>query len=223
MSALAARRHRGVRAGTLVAAITLSAGITGLIVGSAAQQIAGRHLAVWVVGRASAMCAYVLLVALVLMGLLLSHPWRARVRRPSTAARIRLHITLSVFTLVFITLHIVILATDRYAGVGWWGALVPMGASYRPVAITIGLIAVWSGLLAGITAALAGRLPRRLWWPIHKVASVALVLAWLHSVLGGKDTVALFVLYIPTAALLVVVGVSRYVAHQPADRIAELR
>jgi DMSO/TMAO reductase YedYZ heme-binding membrane subunit len=211
-----------VRAGTLVAAITLSAGITGLIVGSAAQQIAGRHLAVWVVGRASAMCAYVLLVALVLMGLLLSHPWRSRVRRPSTAARIRLHITLSVFTLVFITLHIVILATDRYAGVGWWGALVPMGASYRPVAITIGLIAVWSGLLAGITAALAGRLPRRLWWPIHKVASVALVLAWLHSVLGGKDTVALFVLYIPTAALLVVVGVSRYVAHQPADRIAEL-
>lgn len=222
MSALAPRRNRGVRAGTLVAAITLSAGITGLMVGSAAQHIAGRHLAVWVVGRASAMCAYVLLVALVLMGLLLSHPWRARVRRPSTAGRIRLHITLSVFTLVFITLHIVILATNRYAGIGWWGALVPMGASYRPVAITMGLIAVWAGLLAGITAALAGRLPRRLWWPIHKVASVALVLAWLHSVLGGKDTVALFVLYIPTAALLVVVAVSRYVAHQPADRIAEL-
>ena len=59
-------------------------------------------------------------------------------RRPSSAVRIRTHVSLSVFTLVFTVLHIVVLATDKYAGVGWWGAFVPMGSTYRPLPVTLG-------------------------------------------------------------------------------------
>lgn len=223
MTALAPSLRRTVRAGLLVAAVAVSTGISGYLVGAVAKDLAGNRMAPWIVGRAAGLCSYVLLVALVIMGLLLSHPWRSRIRRPSSATRIRAHVTLAAFTLAFIALHIVALATDRYAGVGWWGALLPMHATYRPVATTLGVIALWAGLLAGVTAALAGRLPRRLWWPIHKVAAVALVLAWAHGVFGGGDTPALLALYLGSAAAVLVVAISRYSARTVTDSALELR
>ncbi len=206
----------------LILAVMASAGVTGALIGLTARSVAGNRMAPWIVGRAAGVTSYLLLVALVLIGLLLSHPWRSRLRRPSTANRIRLHIVLSVFTLVFTALHILVLATDHYAGVGWWGALLPMRASYRPVAVTLGVLGTWSGLVSGVTAALAGRLPFRLWWPIHKVAAVSLVLVWAHGVLSGRDTPVLLWLYLGTGAVIVVVAVSRYAARTHADHVAEL-
>lgn len=206
----------------LVAVVTVSATATSWFVADAAARVAGNRMAPWIIGRAAGVTSYLLLVVLVALGLVLSHPWRTRFRRPSTATRLRLHISLAIFTLAFTALHIVVLATDRYAGVGWRGVLLPMGASYRPVPVTLGLLGLYAGLLAGVTAALAGRLTARLWWPVHKVAALALVAVWVHGVRAGSDTPALFVLYVGTAAALVALAVSRYVARTPADRVAEL-
>ena len=215
--------RRAARRSVFVAAVMASAGVCGVLLGHAASRVSGQRMAPWIIGRAAGVCSYLLLVCLVLMGLLLSHPWRTRVSHPNQASRIRLHVALAAFTLAFIVLHVLVLATDRYAGVGWWGALVPMRASYRPVATTLGLIAAWSGLLAGVTALLAGRLPRWAWWPLHKVAIISLVLVWLHGVLGGGDTPALLAVYFATAAIVVAVAVSRYAARTPADLVTELR
>ena len=213
---------RPVRATGVALAAMASVGATGALVGAAAGSIRGNRMAPWIIGRAAGVSAYLLLVALVLLGLLLSHPWRSRLRRPSHPARVRLHVVLAVLVLVLTTLHVIVLATDRFAGVGWWGALLPMRASYRPVPVTLGLIGAWIGLLAGITAALAGHLPARAWWPIHKVAVASLVLIWLHGVLAGGDTHALRWIYLSTGLVVGAVAVSRYAARTPADRIEEL-
>jgi hypothetical protein len=215
-------RSRGWRGLGLVVAITISATVTGALVGTAYRSVAGNRMAPWIVGRAAGVSAYLLLVALVLLGLLLSHPSRTRLRRPGPAARIRLHVALAVCTMALVALHVVVLATDRFAGVGWWGALVPMRASYRPVGVTLGLVGAWSGLLSGVTAACAGRLSARVWWPIHKIAAVALVFVWLHGVLAGGDSDALSWLYVLSGAAIVAVAVSRYAARTSADKIAEL-
>lgn len=215
-------RSRGWRGLGLVVAVTISGAVTGALVGTAYQSVAGNRMAPWIIGRAAGVSAYLLLVALVLLGLLLSHPSRSRLRRPGPAARIRLHVALAVCTMALVVLHIVVLATDRFAGVGWWGALVPMRASYRPIGVTLGLVGLWSGLLSGVTAALAGRLSARVWWPIHKIAAIALVLLWLHGVWAGGDSDALRWLYALTGAAVVVVAVSRYAARTSADKIAEL-
>ncbi len=220
-TAVGARLSRGVRALVLLIAVVASTGLTAALIGSAAKRVAGDRMAPWILGRAAGICSYLLLLVLVLTGMLLSHPWRTRVRRPNTATRIRLHVALAAFTLVFTALHVLVLATDSYAGVGWWGALLPMHASYRPVATTLGLIGAWSGLIAGITAGLAARVPRWLWWGLHKVAAVSLVLVWLHAVLGGGDTPALLGLYLASGALVVAVAVSRYAARTPADLVAD--
>jgi hypothetical protein len=197
----------------------ISAGLTGVLVGRAAGAVSHNRMAPWIVGRAAGLSAYLVLVALVLLGLLLSHPWRARVRRPSSVARIRVHAVLAVLVLALTALHVIVLATDRFAGVGWWGALLPMRASYRPVPVTLGVVGAWAGLLAGLTAGLAGRLPARAWWPIHKVAGVSLVLAWLHGVLAGGDAYALRWIYAGTGVLVSVVALSRYAARTAAEQV----
>jgi hypothetical protein len=199
----------GVRTPLRVLGSIAGAGITVALLAAAYEHVAGNRMAPWIIGRASGVCAYLLLVGLVLLGLVLAHPARARLGG-STPGRVRAHIALSVFTLAFTALHVVVLATDRYAGVGWSGALLPLHASYRPVPVTIGLIGVWAGLLAGLSAAAAGRLPRRVWWPLHKVAAVSLVLIWVHGVLAGGDTPALLALYVGSGVAVLAVAAWRY-------------
>lgn len=210
------------RSGVLVLAVMVSAATSAWLIGRGVTSVVGYQQAPWIFGRAAGITAYVLLVALVAFGLLLSHPWRTRVAWPSSATRIRIHVSLSVFTLAFLVLHVIALATDSYAGVGWRGALLPMGATYRPLAVTLGVIGAYAGLLAGLTAALAGRISARIWWPIHKFASLSLVLVWGHGLLSGSDTLALRVVYLGTGAAIVALAVSRYAARTPADRVAEL-
>jgi hypothetical protein len=206
----------------MITAVTASAGVSAWLVGRAFAGVTGNKQAPWILGRAAGVTSYVLLVALVAMGLVLSHPWRTRFARPSTATRIRLHVSLAAFTFAFATLHVVVLATDSYAGVGLRGAVVPMAATYRPVAVTMGVIGLYAGLLAGLTAALAGRVTARIWWPIHKVSALSLVLVWLHGVLAGSDTRLILALYLTTGAAIALLALSRYAARTPADRVHEL-
>lgn len=177
----------------------------------------------WVLARASGLTSYVLLVLLVALGLMLAHPWSRRLRRPTAATRLGLHVTLATFTLAFTLLHVVVLATDPWAKVGWLGALLPLASEYRPVPVTLGVLAVWSGLITGVTARLAGGVFARVWWPVHKVSAVALALVWAHSVLAGSDTVALRWFYLAAAAGVLALAVSRYAARTPADRVAALK
>lgn len=212
-----------VRAVVVVLVTTASAGVTGWLVGRTAQAVAGNRNAPWIIGRAAGISAYLLLVLLVATGLVLSHPGRSKLRRPGPATRIRLHVSLAVFTLALTVLHVVVLATDSYAHVGWSGALLPLGSSYRPVAVTLGVVGAYAGLLAGVTAALSGRrVIARVWWPVHKVASGSLVLVWAHGVAAGIDTPSLTVLYAATGAALLALAVWRYVARTPAELVDEL-
>ena len=220
-SATRSIRSLGIGAG-LVVLITGSAVLTSWLIGTALLSVIGDRMAPWILGRAAGITSYLLLVALVLMGLVLSHPYSSKWRRPSAAVRIRTHVSLSVFTLVFTVLHIVVLATDKYAGVGWWGAFVPMGATYRPLPVTLGVIALYAGLLAGLTAALAGRISARIWWPIHKVAIVSMILVWLHGVLAGIDTPVILAMYIASGFVVVTLALSRYLTESHRDEVEEL-
>jgi hypothetical protein len=203
----------------------LAAGAAGLgfaaaggLVGHALAHVAGDRMAPWILGRATGVTAYLLLWVAVLAGLLLSSPARSRLGG-SSVRRMRLHISLVLLAAGFTVFHVVVLATDRFAGVGWAGALFPLGAQYRPIGVTLGLLGAWLALLAGGSAAAAGRLPRRLWWPLHKAAVVALALVWVHGVLTGADTRPLRGLYLVTGGVLVGAFLWRHNARSPRVRV----
>lgn len=206
-----------------VAVTTLGCGLAAWLVGSTLQSLVGDRYAPWLLGRAAGVTSFLLLAALVATGLLLSHPHRSRWRLPHPATRIRLHVSLAAFTLAFTVLHVVVLATDDYARVGWWGALLPMASHYRPLAVTFGVLGTYAGLLAGLTAALAGRWTARIWWPVHRFSAGGLVLVAAHGVLAGTDTPALLWLYLLVSALVGGLAVSRYTARSPAPQLVSTR
>ncbi|MGV8967773.1 MAG: hypothetical protein ACOH2F_16015 [Cellulomonas sp.] len=207
----------GLTLGVLASAA--SAGLAGWITADTLRSTAS---VTSLVGRASGLSAYVLLVALVSVGLILSHPWSRRLHRPHAATRLALHISLATFTLVFTTLHVVVVATEPSNMLGWHDLVLPFASTHRPVPRTLGVLAVWSGLITGITARFAGRFASRLWWPVHKVAIVAFLLTWAHSVIAGSDTPTLRWFYLTCGMAVLGLAVTRYSARTPADLVEEL-
>ncbi len=213
--------ERRARVGRLLLP-AVGAGVASYLIGRSVASLSGNPKAPWVLGRAAGITSYLLLVALVVLGLVLAHPWRDRLRWAPPAVRLQVHVWLASFTAAFTILHVVVLATDPWAGVGWSGALLPMAATYRPMPVTLGVVGLWSGLLSGVTAAMAGRLLGRLWWPVHKVAAVALALVWAHGMLAGSDSRSLLALYLGTGALVLGLAVSRYAARTTAEQVADV-
>jgi hypothetical protein len=81
----------------------------------------------------------------------------------------------------------------------------------------MGLLGLWTGVAAGGTAALAGRLTGRIWWPIHKVAVLALIAVWLHGVFAGSDAHVLRWLYLGSGILVALFAWWRYGKRRPSD------
>jgi hypothetical protein len=184
--------RRPGRSAVRLVVVTISSAATAWLVGSAVSSVAGNAKAPWLLGRAAGVSSYLLIVALVMLGLLLAHPAGTRLRRIPRATLLRIHVSLASFTLAFTVLH-----------------------------ISLGVIGLYAGLLAGITAAAAGRLIGRVWWPIHKVAIISLVLVWAHGLLSGSDTTALLALYIVTGSAVVLLAVSRYTVATNSDDVDE--
>ena len=202
--------------------VALSAGLTTVLVSVAIAHALADTDPSLLVARAAGITAYLLLVALVLMGLVLSHPRRgARVLWPTVAARIRIHVSLAIFTLAFTVRHLLMWATDETAGVGWWGAFVPLGSSFRTVPVSLGVLGFWSAMVAGLTASVAGRVAGRVWGPVHKVAFASLVLVWFHT-LAGVDAPALVALYVVTGLAVAALATSRHLHRHVRDKVGDL-
>lgn len=173
----------------------------------------------WITGRALGIAGYLSLTALVAVGLWLRHPWRLRLQFGHAETRLRVHATLGLATVALILGHLIFLATDRYAGVGWAGAFVPGLSHYRRVPVGLGVGAFEFLLLVGATARFAGRRWTRHWLGIHQLASVTFALSWFHGVLAGTDTAALRLVYVVTGALVTLLIVSRaFVARTGSTR-----
>lgn len=205
---------RGLLLGLAVGA---SAGITGALLGFAWVTLTHADMGVWVLARSAGLVAYLLLTAVTVLGLVMATPPRSAVRWISVAQRLRLHVILALFAITFVVLHVVALVLDPYAGVGWWGALVPFGASYRPLPVTLGLLALWSGVISGATAGLAGRGLGRVWLPLHRLAAAGWVLAWLHGVFAGSDTGAWLWMYGVTGAIVLALVLRRVMRRSTKD------
>jgi DMSO/TMAO reductase YedYZ heme-binding membrane subunit len=203
-------RHR-LRVVSTVAIFTASI-IASIAIGYwAVEPLTTTAMPKWVLARSSGIASYLLLAIVSATGLLLSHPHRARWHWPTIATRLRLHVITAVFAITFTAIHLVILATDEYAKIGWLGAILPMTAEYRPLPVTLGIIAFYSMLTSAITASLAStKLGKRIWWPLHKIALTSFLLAWTHGILSGTDTQTLLPLYLVTGATISALAIWRY-------------
>lgn len=204
------------------AAVVTSAVAVGWATGWVAIHVAGAEHPKWLLARVSGVAALLMITALVVLGLLLAHPRGTVLRSLPRATLLRIHVGLAAFAAVFTALHVVVLALDEYAGVGWAGVLLPLGAEYRPLPVTLGWLALYAGLAAGLTARFAGQLGR-IWFPLHRVTIVTYAVVWGHGIWTGSDTGVLLPLYAGSALLVITAAVSRYVVAPVRTSLGEAR
>jgi DMSO/TMAO reductase YedYZ heme-binding membrane subunit len=164
----------------------------------------------WITGRALGIAGFVSLSTLVALGIWMRHPWRLRRPFVHSETRLRLHAALATATVALVVGHLVSLASDRYAGVGWLGAFVPGLSRYRTFAVALGSASLLFMVLLFVSARAAGRRGARHWSAIHRFAIITYIFVWFHGVLAGADTNALRGLYVTTAAGIGVLALTRY-------------
>lgn len=205
----AVRSSARLGGGTL---LTLGA-ITGLAILFATDQILPatsahqEQLRMWLGSRAAGLMALLLLTFQVVVGLVLSHPTNKASWRLSKLL-FPWHEHAWVFTLAFVTVHVVSIATDRFANVGWLGALVPGMSEFRTVPVAIGTLTLYAMVVTGLSARVTKLLPAGWWLKIHRLSIVVLALAWAHGMLTGTDTFDVIAIY--GASFAAVLGAAAY-------------
>jgi DMSO/TMAO reductase YedYZ heme-binding membrane subunit len=139
----------------------------------------------WYLARATGCVAWALVTASVITGLLLGT--RLTKGRPTPAWILDLHRFLAGIAVAFTGLHIFGLVVDNYVHFGPADILVPFASSWRPGAVTLGIIAMYLLAAVEISSLLMRRLPRRLWRGIHLFSYLAFWLATFHLVTAGTD------------------------------------
>jgi ferredoxin len=149
--------------------VTISSAVTAWLIGSAVSSVAGNAKAPWLLGRAAGVSSYLLIVALVMLGLLLAHPAGTRLRRIPRTTLLHIHVSLAIFTLAFPVLHIVALATDDRLivnpvacdGVGMCAALAPETVTLDPWGFPLIRAAPLNGASPAAAARAVAGCPRR--------------------------------------------------------------
>ncbi len=205
--------------GMTVLAVVAACGAAGYVLGSLLSPIYHNRNFPWIVARASGIGAFLALGLLCIVGVVFRRAPTNRFRWHAETL-LRVHVALGPAVMMLIVAHVASLLADRYSGVSWRSLVVPNSATYRPGAVTYGMLAALTILMVFLTAVLAGRwgLGRR-WVVVHKLAYPAFGLTWVHGVLVGSDTSALLALYLVVGALVLAATISMLVRTPVSQRI----
>jgi sulfoxide reductase heme-binding subunit YedZ len=179
----------------------------------------------WYLARAGGLVALAALTLATALGAI------ASVRQPDDGAvahRVRflvqyLHRAAAVTGLLTLVLHIGSLVVDAKSGVNLRAVVVPLTATYRPVAVAVGSLALLAFVFTAVVGAARGRLSAsesavRSWRRLHLAAYVAWVLAVMHGFTAGTDSTYGPVLlgYIGAVSLVTVAVLARWWSHRVA-------
>ena len=139
----------------------------------------------WYVARSSGMVAWLMLTGSVVWGVVLSTKAFPNQRRPAWLRD--LHSWLGGLTVAFLAVHLVALVADSYVSFGLLEIAVPFTSAWRPVAVALGVIAMWLLVAVQLTSLAIRRLPRRAWRAIHLSSYLAFWLTSMHAAFSGTD------------------------------------
>jgi len=140
----------------------------------------------WYMGRSSGFVAYWLLFASVALGLavssrvfdgLLGRPWVFEV-----------HKFLSVFVLVAMVFHGLIMLPDPYAKFTLGELLIPFRSHFKNTAMAIGIVTLYSSVLISLSFYAKGLLGQKGWRTVHYLTFALFIGAMAHGVWTGTDT-----------------------------------
>ncbi|WP_020123391.1 ferric reductase-like transmembrane domain-containing protein [Streptomyces canus] len=158
----------------------------------------------WYASRVGGTLALILLTATVVLGI--ASGGRTAARRIGRFEVGLLHRNLSLLTLVFLVVHVVTAVLDPYVHLSWAVSVMPFVASYRPLWLGLGTVALDLLLAVLVTSALRRRSGVRRWKAVHWLAYAAWPFALFHSAGTGTDTRLPLQLWLYASCLVSVVG-----------------
>lgn len=139
----------------------------------------------WYMTRGAGAVSLVLLTAVVVLGI--ATTTRREGQRWPRFLSARVHRSVSLLALVFISLHAITAILDPFAHLGWRDAVIPFASSYRPYWLGLGVVAAELVLALAITSAIRGRLSYKTWRILHWAAYACWPIALLHGLGTGSD------------------------------------
>jgi sulfoxide reductase heme-binding subunit YedZ len=140
----------------------------------------------WIVLRAAGVGSYLMLFLSVNWGLIATTSLiTKRVSKPTSTL---FHQFVSTVAFVLLLVHLGGLLVDRFMPFGPLDLLIPMRAEFRPVAVGLGVVAMYATTIVLVSSWVRKRLSTKLWRGLHLLAVPALTLALVHGVFAGTDT-----------------------------------
>jgi len=139
----------------------------------------------WHLTRSAGIGSYVLLLASMVWGLFISGRY-VKDWSPGPLS-LALHSTASWLALILGFTHALLLLGDGYYTYTLGNLLIPFTGPYRPLAVGIGIIAIWLILIINISFPLKRRMGHRVWLSIHMSSYGAFAMVTLHGLTAGTD------------------------------------
>src|ERR1051325_4173637 len=126
-------------------------------------------------------------------------------KRFAKASSISMHQYMSTVGLVLLAIHIGGLLADSYMHFGVTQILVPATSTYRPLAVGIGVVAMYAMVLVLVSSWSRRRYSPTLWRALHLAAVPAFVLSMVHGIFAGADASRrwMFLMYVATGCIVV--------------------
>lgn len=166
----------------LLVALLLAA--VALTWGLAARSVTPGGLA-WTLNRIAGVAAYALLSLSVGLGAVLKS--RVVPRWLVRPLQYGWHGLLSGFALALTAVHVAFVTVDTQQPQTLAGVLLPGRATYAPLALALGTLALYAVVAVYVSFAYKSRLPKRLWTGLHLLAYPAFLLATVHGWMAGSD------------------------------------
>lgn len=169
----------------------------------------------WYITRAAGLAAYVLLWLSTAWGLVVS----SKIADPilQRGSSFDFHQILSLMSIAFIVLHIVVLMFDQYMPYTLAQILVPFTSAYRPVWVGVGVIALYLTVLVSITFYIRRWIGQKAFRTIHYLSLIAFIGSAVHGLFSGTDSPLWTVqaMYIFTSLSVVFLTVYRIAVSRP--------
>jgi methionine sulfoxide reductase heme-binding subunit len=160
----------------------------------------------WYAARAAGVVAYVLLTAVVSLGLTMSS--NRRLDRWPRFALEDVHRFGGILVGVFVSIHVLAIAIDSYLRFSVAALVVPFVSTYRPLWTACGIVAAELLLALAVTNKLRDRIPYGRWRLFHYANFAVWTAATVHGLATGTDRSTAWLLAVQSAAVALVVGLT---------------
>lgn len=158
----------------------------------------------WYISRGAGFTVFILLTVAVSLGILLSLKWRSDAW-PRFITN-ELHPFVQLVAGIFLLIHIISVLLDSFIQFTLAGILIPLVSTYRPVWLSLGIVAMYLGVALALSSYLKRFIGYRTWRTMHYAGFAVWLLALIHGITTGSDTRAPWATGIYAGSALLVTG-----------------